>query len=76
MQLVIVPYFHRGTSHVICGELFMQLGQLQLMEGQDLALSMAEELLASSIWSIKLGSHRPLVDGLREVMQHVLTQLT
>ena len=32
--------------------------------------------LAGSIWSTKLGSHRPLADGLLEVMQHVLTQQT
>jgi hypothetical protein len=35
-----------------------------------------ENQLADSIWSPKLGSHRPLADGLLEVMQEVLTQQT
>jgi len=65
----MVHYFHWRTAHVICGELPMQLEQLQLLEAQDLALVRAEELLASSIWSIKLGRDRPLADRLREVMR-------
>lgn len=43
---------------------------------QDMALVSAEELLVGAIWSDRLGSHRPLADGLHEVMQHVLIQQT
>jgi hypothetical protein len=49
------------------------LEQLQLLEGQDMALVTAEELLVGAIWSSHLGIHRPLADGLLEVMQHVPT---
>jgi hypothetical protein len=39
-----------------------------------MALVSTGELLAGSIWSTKLGTHRPLADGLLDVMQHVVTQ--
>ena len=39
------------------------LEQLQLLEGQDMALISAEELRSGAIWSPKLGCRRPLVDG-------------
>ena len=48
------------------------LEQLQLLEGQDMALVSREELLAESIWGSELGHPRLLADGLLEVMQHVL----
>ena len=41
-------------------------------EGQDMALVRADDLLAGSIWSARLGTDRPLADGLLEVIQHVL----
>jgi 8-oxo-dGTP diphosphatase len=50
------------------------LEQLQLLERQDLALVSMEQRLAGSIWSTQLGTHRPLADGLLEVMQHVTTR--
>lgn len=50
----------------------MPLEQLQLLEGQDMALISAEDLLVGSIWSTRLGCDRPLADGLLEVMQQVL----
>jgi hypothetical protein len=49
------------------------LEQLQVLEDQDMALVSREELLAESIWSTRLGTYRPLVDGLLELMQQVLT---
>ena len=55
-------------------ELSVPMEQLQLLEGQDMSLVSAEELLGGAIWSAKLGTHRPLADGLLEVMQHVLTR--
>ena len=74
VQLVMVHHLHRRTAHVFQAELSVPLEHLQLLEGQDLALVSAEELLVGAIWSSRLGSHRPLADGLLEVMQHVLTQ--
>ncbi|MEB3349540.1 MAG: NUDIX hydrolase [Cyanobacteriota bacterium] len=73
VELVMVHHIHRRTAHVFRGELSVPLEQLQLLEGLDLALVTPEELLSGSIWSTKLSSHRPLADGLLEVMQHVLT---
>jgi hypothetical protein len=68
----MVHHIHRRTAHVFQAELTVPVEQLQLLEGQDMALVSAEELLAGSIWSSQLKTHRPLADGLLEVMQHVL----
>ena len=76
VELVMLHHIHRRTAHVFLSELSVPLEQLQLLEGQDMALVSAEDLLAGSIWSRRLGSHRPLADGLLEVMQHVLTEQT
>jgi 8-oxo-dGTP diphosphatase len=76
LELVMVHPIHRRTAHVFRAELSVPLDQLQLLEGQDMALVSAEDLLVGAIWSSRLGSHRPLADGLLEVMQHVLTQQT
>ena len=76
VELVMVHHIHRRTAHVFQAELSVPLEQLQLLEGQDMALVSAEDLLTGSIWSTKVGSHRPLADGLREVIQHVLTEQT
>ena len=43
--------------------------QRLLLEGQDMDLVSTDDLLAVSIWSAKLGTHRPLADGLLDVMQ-------
>lgn len=72
LEPVMVHHIHRRTAHVFRAELSVPLQQLRLLEGQDLGLVRPEELLAGSIWSSKLGSHRPLADGLLEVMQHVI----
>ena len=74
LELVMVHPIHRRTAHVFLGELSVPLGQLQLLEGQDLDLVNPEELLMGSIWSTKLAAHRPLADGLLEVIQHVMTR--
>ena len=73
VELVMVHHIHRRTAHVFRAELSVPLEQLQLLEGLDLGLVSPEELLAGSIWSSKLAAHRPLADGLMEVMQEVLT---
>jgi 8-oxo-dGTP diphosphatase len=74
VELVMVHHIHRRTAHVFQAELSVPLEQLQLLEGLDLGLMSPEELLSGSIWSAKLGSHRPFADGLLEVMRHVFTQ--
>ena len=74
VELMMVHHIHRRTAHVFQAELSVPLEQLQLLEGQDLALVSADELLVGAIWSSRLGSLRPLADGLLEVIQHVLTQ--
>ncbi len=74
LELVMVHHIHRRTAHVFHAELSVPLEQLQLLEGQDMALISADELLAGSIWSTRLGTHRPLADGLLEVMQRVLAR--
>jgi hypothetical protein len=47
------------------------LKQLQLLEAQDQGLVSPEELPSGFIWSNRLGSLRPLAEGLQEVMQHL-----
>jgi hypothetical protein len=74
VELVRLNHIHRRTAHVFRTELSVPLKQLQLLEGQDMALVSAEELLVGAIWIDRLGCHRPLTDGLLEVMQHVLTR--
>jgi 8-oxo-dGTP diphosphatase len=74
LELVMVHPLHRRTAHVFRGELSVPLEQLQLLEGQDLDLVSPEELLLGSIWSTKLAAHRPLADGLMEVIRHVMTR--
>jgi 8-oxo-dGTP diphosphatase len=74
VELVLVHPIHRRTAHVFRGELSVPLEQLQLLEGQDLGLVSPEDLLMGSIWSTKLAAHRPLADGLPEVIQHVMTR--
>ena len=69
---VMVHHIHRRTAHVFRAELSVPLEQLQLLEGLDMTLVSAAELLGGSIWSTHLGSHRPLADGLLEVMHQVL----
>lgn len=72
LEPVMVHHLHRRTAHVFRAELSVGLEQLQLLEGQDMALISADELLAGWIWSNRLASHRPLADGLLAVMQQVL----
>ena len=72
LEFCIVHPIHRRTAHVFRSELSVPLEQLRLMEGQDMALVSTAELLAGSIWSSHLGGHRPLADGLLEVMEQLL----
>ena len=72
LDYAMVHRIQRRTAHVFRAELSVPLQQLQLLEGQDMALVTAEELLSGAIWSTRLGSMRPLADGLVEVMQQLL----
>ena len=72
LEHVLVHNIQRRTAYVFRAELSVPIEQLQLLEGQDMALVSPVELLAGSIWSTHLGTHRPLADGLLEVMQHVI----
>ena len=47
------------------------LEQLQLLEGQDMALVSPEELKRGSIWSLQLATDRTLAGGRLELMQQV-----
>ncbi|MGB5134396.1 MAG: NUDIX hydrolase [Prochlorococcaceae cyanobacterium] len=63
---------HRRLAHVFRVELTVPLSELQLLEGQDMALVSSEELLTGAIWSDRLQERRLLADGLVEVMQKAL----
>jgi 8-oxo-dGTP diphosphatase len=76
LELAMVHHIHRRTAHVFRSELSVPLEQLQLLEGQVMALVAAEELLAGTIWSSRLQEHRPLADGLLEVMREVFLRTT
>ena len=55
----MVHHIHRRTAYVFWGALSVPLEQLQLLEGQDMALVCPDELLEGSIWSDRLGCDRP-----------------
>ncbi|MEX1324108.1 MAG: NUDIX hydrolase [Synechococcaceae cyanobacterium] len=76
LQYWLLHHHPRRLAHVFRVELSVPLERLQLLEGQDMALVSAEELLAGSIWSSRLGGPRPLADGLLEVMHQVLVGQT
>jgi 8-oxo-dGTP diphosphatase len=62
----------RRTAHIFMAELTVPLERLVLLEGQDMALVTSEELLTGVVWSERLGSPRPLADGLEPVMAQLL----
>ncbi|MFM7436712.1 MAG: NUDIX hydrolase [Vulcanococcus sp.] len=62
----------RRLAHVFVGPLTVPLEQLQLHEGQDMALIRAAELRSGVIRSPKLGCTRPLVDGVAEILERLL----
>lgn len=72
LELVMVHAIHRRTAHVFRAPLAVALDQLTLREGQDMALVEPEALRAGSIWSERLGCHRPLAPGLRTIFEQVL----
>ncbi len=69
---VLVHRIQRRTAHVFRAELSVPLEQLQLLEGQDMALVTGADLRSGSIWSTRLGCARPLADGLAPVIRQLL----
>ena len=57
------------VRHVFRGVLTRPLHELQLLEGQDMALVNLEELRSGEVWSLKLGAHRPLAPSLQEAVE-------
>ncbi|MFM7675060.1 MAG: NUDIX hydrolase [Synechococcus sp.] len=72
VQLWLEHHHPRRLAYVFRAELSVPLEQLQLREGQDIALVSPEEFLRGVIWSEELGCTRPLADGLLEVLQQLL----
>jgi 8-oxo-dGTP pyrophosphatase MutT (NUDIX family) len=62
----------RRLAHVFRVELTVPIAELRLREGQDMALITPEQLCSGTIWSHRLGAHRPLADGLEEVVRQTL----
>jgi len=69
LQYVMNHRNSRRLAHVFRGRLAVPLAQLQLLEGQDMALVPPQDLLRGSIWSPGLQAYRPLAEGLAEVME-------
>lgn len=72
LRFVLRHQNSRRLAHVFHGELSIPLEQLQLLEGQGMDLIEPGELLSGLIWSHQLATHRPLVDGLKGVMDQLL----
>ncbi len=74
---LLVPWFSNHSStlvaHVFRGPLSVSLGQLQLLEGQDMTLANLEELASGAIWSPRLRDFRPIAPGLDIVLQRQLS---
>lgn len=56
------------VRHFFLGPLICPLGDLRLLEGQDLALVSLEELGTGQVWSDKLRQHRPLAPSLQQIV--------
>lgn len=72
LEPLMLHHFPRHTAHLFRADLSVPLEQLQLLDGQDLALVSAEEILVGSIWSKRLGVNRPIADGLGEVVKRAI----
>ena len=62
----------RRLAHVFAGELTVPLQQLQLLEGQDMALVTPEQLSCGTVLSPRLQQRRPLVDGIAAIAAQLL----
>ena len=74
---LLVPWFSNHSStlvvHVFRGPLCVSLGQLKVLEGQDMTLATMEELESGAIWSPRLREFRPIEPGLDIVLQRQLS---
>lgn len=70
------PWFtnHSGLriAHVFRGALTVPVGQLTLLEGQDLKLTTKSELRRGNIWSERRHELRPIAPGLDSVIDRLL----
>ena len=76
-QLLSFALLHRNArrlAHVFVGELTVPLQQLQLLEGQDMALVTPEQLRRGHLFSPRLQQRRPLVDGIGAIAQQLLAE--
>ncbi|MEB3260676.1 MAG: NUDIX hydrolase [Cyanobacteriota bacterium] len=73
LEPVMVRPIHHRIAHVFLGELTVPPERLRLLEGQDLVLVSPEELVAGAIRSPRLATHRPVADGLRELMRDAIS---
>ena len=64
----------RRLAHVFRAELSVPLERLVLQEGQEMALMPPDQLLSGRLWSPRLQCHRPLVDGVNEIMRQLWPQ--
>lgn len=76
----VTPWFRSAAGgrvrHVFRVELNVEPEQLQLYEGQDMALASLEELGRGWVWSPRLAQHRPLAPSLQEALARQLRQQT
>ena len=72
LEFRLLHHHPRRLAHVFSGPLTVPIEQLQLLEGQDMALISAAELRSGTIRSPKLGITRPLVDGVAEILERLL----
>ncbi len=56
------------VRHFFRGPLSCPLGDLRLLEGQDLALVSLKELRTGQVWSAKIRQHRPLAPSLQMIV--------
>jgi 8-oxo-dGTP diphosphatase len=62
----------RRVAHLFVGPLTVPLEQLQLLEGEAMALVSSAELLSGRIWSEAVQEFRPLAPGLAEALAPLL----
>jgi 8-oxo-dGTP diphosphatase len=72
----VTPWFRSAAGgrvrHVFRVDLHIEPAQLQLHEGQDMALASLEELGSGRVWSPRLGQLRPLAPSLQEALARQL----
>ena len=74
----LTPWFSHELperrAHFFRGPLTVNLEELTLLEGQDLALVSLAEMASGQVWSPKLQEHRPLANSLGFAVQRLLQE--